>query len=198
MKQLFLKNAMSLILEYHNNYSDEDIARLKYGLEGLYLTITKLVIIILGSFLLGIGTEILLVLVFLNIIRFPAFGFHANSSKSCLIFSSLLIVGLPYLFLHITIPTFMKYILCGIGLLCYILYAPADTAKRPLLNKKKRFIRKIASVCISLVYIYMAIWSQNSIIATILLSSLLIEAIAIHPLTYRMFGQSYANYRNFL
>ena len=44
MKNLFLNNSISFLKKY-NDYSEEEIEKLMYGLEGLYLTITKLVII---------------------------------------------------------------------------------------------------------------------------------------------------------
>ena len=78
MKEVFLTNSVKFITKYNKNYSEDDLDKIKYGLEGLYLTFTKLVIIALISLILGIFKEVVLVLIFLNIIRYPAFGVHAD------------------------------------------------------------------------------------------------------------------------
>ena len=51
MKELFLDKSIELIQQYHDPYTEEEIELLRYGLEGIYLTVTKLVIIILLSFI---------------------------------------------------------------------------------------------------------------------------------------------------
>ena len=45
MKEVFINNSMNLIHKYYPNYSEEKLAELKYGLLGLYLMITKSIII---------------------------------------------------------------------------------------------------------------------------------------------------------
>ena len=87
MKELFLKNSVTFITKYNPNYTSSDIEKIKYGLEGIYLTITKLIIILVLSIFLNITKEIIFVLLFLNIIRYPAFGVHADKSSTCLITS---------------------------------------------------------------------------------------------------------------
>ena len=85
MKEKFLNDSVNLITRYNNTYTEDDIDKIKYGLEGLYLTVTKLIIIVLISIILGIFKELILVLIFFNIIRYPAFGVHADKSIICLI-----------------------------------------------------------------------------------------------------------------
>lgn len=142
MKQAFLNHSIQMITKYNSSYNDEEIEKLKYGLEGLYLTFTKLVILAILSIILGIWKEMIIVLILFNIIRFPAFGFHANSSITCLLFSITLFLGLTYLMLHINIPLYGKILISVICLIDYILFAPADTPKRPLTNKKKEILEK--------------------------------------------------------
>ena len=84
---------------------------------------------------------------------------------------------------------------CGICILHYLLFAPADTKKRPLPNKKKRIIRKIITVMIGIIYTLIIIFINNQYWTGIILSSLIIQAIVISPLTYRLFNQPYNNYK---
>lgn len=195
MKDRFLNSSISFITSY-KQYSKKDIEKLRYGLEGIYLTIYKLFIILIISLILGILKETLIFLVLFNIIRFPAFGFHANTSLECLIISSILILGIPFLFLNLYIPLYVKIIISIICLICYILYAPADTVKRPLPNKKKRIIRKICSIICCLIYIGLMIVFKNSYINNLFLSAIIVETILIIPITYKIFRQSYRNYLN--
>ena len=80
-------------------------------------------------------------------------------------------------------------------LIHFILFAPADTIKRPLTNKRKRIIRKLLTIMIGLIYTFIIVFSHNEWISKILLAAMMIEAINIHPLLYKVFGQPYGNYK---
>lgn len=195
MKEVFLNNSIKLIKKY-NTYNETDIEKIRYGLEGIYLTITKLIVILALSIIFNIFKEIVLVLVFLNIIRYPAFGVHADKSSVCLIASILLIFGLTLLISKIYINNIIKIILCVICIINYLVFAPADTIKRPLTNAKKRKYRKIASVILSIIYSIAMFLINTKIISNTLLISLIIEAIMINPLTYKILKMPYNNYKN--
>lgn len=193
MKEKYLQVTTSFITKYHT-YSDYDLEKLRYGLEGLYLSITKLVVIITISILLGMFKELCLLLIFFNIIRFTGFGFHARKSYECLICSTVLFIGLPLL---MKVLNLNKIFLLIIGSLCTIvlaIYAPADTVKRPLPNKRKRIIRKIATIIIAISYILLVIFIKNNTICYLLITALMLEAVMVNPLTYKIFGQPYRNY----
>lgn len=195
MKEVFLNNSIKLIKKY-NTYNETDIEKIRYGLEGIYLTITKLIVILALSIIFNIFKEIVLVLIFLNIIRYPAFGVHADKSSVCLIASILLIFGLTLLISKIYINNIIKIILCVICIINYLVFAPADTIKRPLTNAKKRKYRKIASVILSIIYSIAMFLINTKIISNTLLISLIIEAIMINPLTYKILKMPYNNYKN--
>lgn len=185
-----------MITQYHN-YSDCDIEKLKYGLEGIYLTITKIIIILAISFAIGILKETLIVLVLFNIIRYFGFGFHAAKSYQCLICSIFNFVCIPYIYMNSGI----SYWLMGIiSILCIIIlgiYAPADTVKRPLPNKKKRYIRKSLTVLTAIIYSSLIFILRNDYLSYLFISATTIQAIAVNPLTYMIFRQPYRNYKNY-
>ena len=81
MKERFLNNCISFVKSNNIEIQEEE---LRYGLEGIYLTFGKFLIIFPLAFLLGIFKEFILTLIFFNIIRYPAFGIHANKSSTCL------------------------------------------------------------------------------------------------------------------
>lgn len=198
MKEVFLTRAIEFIARNTNNQDslgEEKREMLTYGLEGLYMTITKLVVIFLVAFLLGFIREFIITLIFFNIIRFPGFGFHASKSIVCLISSTLLILGLPYLFTNIEVGLTIKIILCIISIITFIICAPADTYKRPLTNKKKRIVRKICACSLAIIYSVFIIVFNGNEISNLLMAALLIETILISPTMYLIFKEPYRNYK---
>ena len=194
MKQLFLENSMNFICKYQS-ISDYDKKKVKYGLEGLYLTITKMVLLTILALLLNMFKEFILGVVFFNVIRYTGFGFHAEKSYQCLLFSTFNFIAIPFLLLHIQLSNFFVYTICAICIFHYLLFAPADTKKRPLSNKRKRIIRKIITVMIGFIYTLMIILLNNTYWTSIILSAMIIQAIIISPLIYRLFNQPYNNYK---
>ena len=191
MKERFLNNCISFVKSNNIEIQEEE---LRYGLEGIYLTFGKFLIIFPLAFLLGVFKEFILTLIFFNIIRYPAFGMHANKSSTCLFSSIFILVGIPLLMSRITITLPIKIAICIITFICFILYAPADTEKRPLTNKKKRILRKIATCVIANIYSAIIIIFNNNEISIYLLSGMIIETILILPITYRIYGMPYKNY----
>ena len=193
MKEKFLQGSMNFITK-NETLDEETKEKVAYGLEGLYISITKLLFLNLVALVLGFWFEFILSLVLFNFLRFFGFGAHANNSKTCLITSSILLVGVPYLLLHVTLPNYIIYSLCGLSIIIFILYAPADTEKRPLTNKKKRKIRKIMTVIVASIFTILIIFIQNHTIKMMLLSSLIIESIMVLPITYKILKIPYRNY----
>lgn len=195
MKDKFVKKSVLFISKYAK-YDDKGIEKLKYGLESLYISVTKLLIIAAITFILGIFKEFLITLLLFNIIRFFGFGFHAGNSTICLLFSSVLFVGISFIFAKINFSDYFLLLLEIISSLVLLIYAPADTLKRPLPNKRKRVIRKISTISISIIYIVLTIFIKAPFV-NFFCSALILEAIMVSPLTYKIFNQPYRNYLNY-
>lgn len=193
MKKVVINHFYNMILKY-NHYNEAEKEKLLYGLEGLYLTISKLIIIVLLALIFHIVKEVFIILILFNIIRYTAFGFHAEKSSQCLITSCLFFIGLPLLFKYIVLEKTIINVLVLLSIISYLLYAPADTVKRPIRDKKMRIIRKIATIIIAIIY-YICILKFDYSIGKLFLITLLIESIMIHPILYKIFKQPYANYK---
>lgn len=194
MKEVVLNKSLSFISKY-NNFSDEKLEEISYGLEGIYLTITKLIVIVLLSIILGIFKEVLAILILFNIIRYFGFGVHAGKSSECLISSICCFIILPYILLKIK-HNMIEIII--IGIICvvnFIVFAPADTIKRPFRNKTKRFIRKTATTLIGIIYVIASIIIKDNTISTLFIASVIIEMIMVNPITYMILKQPYNNYK---
>ena len=197
MKKLIINKCMELVTTYNKDLSQRDIDKIKYGLEGLYLTITKLIFIIIVSIILGIWKETLLLILIFNGIRLTAFGVHAKRSIDCLISSTLFFVLFPILCIKLTIPLIVKIILVIPLTVLIGIFAPADTEKRPLINKKKRKIYKILSIIISIIYMTIAIVIKDNTLSNCFIFAIVIQIIIMLPITYKIFGVSYNNYKNY-
>ena len=188
MKDLLINSAMSNI-EKNLNYDKEKLAEIRYGLASLYLTITKTIVIFTLSYLMG-NLKSLLILMTL-------YGVHAKKSWQCWVSSLLIFLTIPYL-CKILILNYKVKITCGI--ICVILlsfYAPADTEKRPLINKKRRTIYGVISALLGLLYISGSILIKDNMISNCFLFAVIIETIVVLPITYKLFGVSYNNYKKY-
>lgn len=197
MKKLIINKCMELVTTYNKDLSQRDIDKIKYGLEGLYLTITKLIFIIIVSIILGIWKETLLLILIFNGIRLTSFGVHAKRSIDCLISSTLFFILFPIICIKLSIPLIVKVILFIPLTVLIGIFAPADTEKRPLINKKKRKIYKILSIIISIIYMTIAIVIKNNILSNCFIFAIVIQIIIMLPITYKLFGVSYNNYKTY-
>ncbi len=197
MKKALLNKIEKAIRKQYPKYDDDKIAVIMYGIEGLYITITKTIVIFALAFFLGIFKSLLLLLLFFNGVRLFAFGMHAPNGIVCLIISTLLFIGIAYLSTLITIPSIGLFIIYGICFMLMLLFAPADTIKRPLIKKKKRVTYKILSLTITAIYFLICLFINNSLIINSITFGLIIECILINPLTYKLFKLPFNNYKTY-
>lgn len=197
MKKLIINKCMELVITYNKDLSQRDIDKIRYGLEGLYLTITKLIFIIIVSIILGIWKETLLLILIFNGIRLTGFGVHAKRSIDCLVSSTLFFILFPIICIKLTIPLIVKIILFIPLTVLIGIFAPADTEKRPLINKKKRKIYKMLSIMISIIYMTIAIVIKDNTLSNCFIFAIVIQIIIMLPITYKIFGVSYNNYKTY-
>lgn len=196
MKKKFLESSINLIKK-NKKYSDEEIEIIAYGLEGIYLSITKAVVIFGIALLLGIFKEVIYLLITYNVIRTKAFGIHASKSIYCLISSLIMFIGGAYLCKLLIIPLWFIILISVICIFCLYLYAPADTEKRPIVNKVKRKRFKLISTFLGIIYLILIIYFKGLFISNYLFLGLVISVIMILPITYKIFNMSYNNYKNY-
>lgn len=197
MKELVVNGIMNNITKYYD-YDNTKISEIKYGIESLYLTITKTIIIFIISFILNITKELMLLFVFYSLIRLTGFGVHAKKSWHCWVTSLITFVLIPLLIKYVTLNKEFIIISYTIFTLLLLEYAPADTEKRPLINKKKRIIYKVQTILLVISYlIYSLIQKDNITIINTLYFSILLETLLVLPCTYKLFGVKYNNYKNY-
>lgn len=198
MKKKILNHCMSIVKDKYPEYDEDKLEVINYGLESIYLTFTKIIIIFILAIILKIWKEVLLLLAFYNLIRVSAFGMHAKKSIHCLIISLTLFIGGVYLCRYLVIPFILKVILSIICIILIARYAPADTEKRPIINKKLRRKYKIISVIISGMFAIGIVLLSDKNISNYLLIGMIEASIMLLPITYKIFDLPYDNYKRYL
>lgn len=193
MKNKILDTIMEKIKE-DNKYDNKRLLEIRYGIETLYLSIFKLLIIIIISFFIHTTYYLCLLFLTYGLLRITGFGLHTKNSLQCWIFSITIFSLFPFLIKELNINTIYLYLGSIILFVLIILYAPADTEKRPLINKKKRLIYKIITSIITSIYVLIMFITNNLILKKLLFFSVLLEVILILPISYKLLGLKYNNY----
>ena len=197
MKTKIINSSINLIKK-NGNYSEEKLAEIKYGLEGVYLTISKLIIISLIAYILGIFKEVIIFLALYNVIRTTSFGLHATKSWICLLSSSIIFIIFPLICKYLFITDYLKMIVGLILILLIYKNAPADTHKRPIINPKRRLFFKYTSTFIAIIFVYCALLINNNFLSNCFILSLLVQSFMISPTIYKIFKLPYNNYLVYL
>ena len=155
----------------------------------------KLTVVLIIAILTKTIEETALLILFYAGIRTFSYGIHAKSNIACWITTLIMYNGFPYIISTITIPKLIGYIILAVALISMILWAPADTPKRPLIRKKHRLKCKILSCLIVLIYTIIFSFNNISIINNAMLFALIIQMLIINPLTYKITNTQFNNYK---
>ena len=187
MKEKVVNSIMKSIKSNNPNLSDTKLEEIKYGLYGLYTLITKTTVIILLSILLGFIKEFIIFFIFYGLLRGVGYGTHAKSNIACWFFSTVLLIGIPYLIYNLGINNKVIILLWSLCFINYLIFCPADTEKRPMINKKRKLKFKLAIILLSLFYLLLIIKFKD--ISNLIISAMLLEALLTNPLGYILMGQ---------
>ena len=188
---------LNVNLNYINSkltFDDRKQKMIKYGLECIYTMITKSTAIIILSIIINTFYETLFLIIFYTFIRMFGFGIHATSNIKCWIVSVSTYSILPLIIRYVGINQIVVISCEMIAFLGLLLWAPADTKKRPLIHKDKRLKDKIIVLSIAFIYIIYSLFYLN-IFSKAMMFGMLIELVCTCPLTYIIFKQSYNNYK---
>lgn len=194
MKGFIVGKVIDNMNKYYN-YDEEKTAEIRYGIESIYLLITKTIVIFSLAILLGIIKELVLLMIFYNLLRASGFGVHAKKSWHCWVSSSIIFLGVPMLMKYLILPNSIMFIVSAFFCLVILKYAPADTEKRPIINKKRRKIYKFCCFSTSLIFTISILFIENTVIQNSLMFSIIVESFMILPITYKIFNVKYDNYK---
>lgn len=193
MKEKFVNSSINFIQKYQE-CDDLKIIKLKYGLQAIYSLFLKLTFSIILSILFNTLKETCLFLLFYTGIRTFSYGMHAKSNITCWIITILIYNIIPLILKNLLIPKYLGFIIIGMALISMLLWAPADTPKKPLIRKKQRTKCKILSITMVLIYLVIYLFN-NVVINNALIYALTIQIIFINPITYKITHTQFNNYK---
>lgn len=196
MKDVVVNHLMNSVTKY-KNYDQIKLKEIKYGIESFYLTITKTLVIFGIAYLLGIFKTFALFMLFYTLLRTNGAGLHAKKSWQCWIGSILSFLTIPYFCTHIFISKQIMFLVSFLCLILIFIYSPADTEKKPIINPTKRKVHKILCVITTIIYILLITFLQNNDLCNIIFFSIILQTVLILPISYKIFGLSYDNYKNY-
>lgn len=193
MKKILIGSLIKA-MKSKNTYSNEELEVIQYGLESIYILITKLIIIGILAYLMGIFYEFVIFLLIYNIIRTPSFGLHATKSWICLIVSSFMFLITPIIAANVELSIYFKSIIGSIALLFIYKNAPADTEKRPIISQTRRLFYKYISVIVTVIMLVVSITARSIFIGNSFFWAVILQCFMISPTVYELFGLSHDNY----
>lgn len=179
----FAATMMKLIVK-DKNIDKKKYLMCKLGLETLIINITKGIIVYMIAFMLEILLEVFIFHMSYAILRSYAFGVHSSNSLFCTIFSTVTLVGTPWLLKKYYLDIKWLFIFMIINILLVIIYAPIGTKKYIIKNERKKILKR-KSVIVLLVYNVLLFTSIGIDYKNLVVMGAFLEVIMILPITYK-------------
>lgn len=175
--------------------TEDEESVIRYGIKVVFYSLFKFLIMLSTAWFLGIVSEACTVFILMAVIRSFAFGFHADTSLSCIFLTFINIFGVIYFSLFDLNP-FLKITLSLMSFVLFALYAPADTEERPLIDYSKRKKLKIKVILTWVIY-FISSYFVEPRLSNIIVLSLFFMAFNTCPILYILFKKEYKNYEKY-
>lgn len=190
-----ITNKLLTFITNNKDCSEKQIKTIKYGLNGLYSLITKLTVVLIIVIILNSFLEFLYLLISYMLLRTFSFGLHSSKGWICWVWTIVLYVGGSLLIKYIDFNNYITLAIWIISFISFILWAPADTPKRPLIRAKQRKTQKIKTCIITILFLIIIIFVNVQIIKDSITLALLIQSIMVNPLAYYITKTPFNNYK---
>ena len=179
----------------NSDIDDERAEVINYGVHLIVGEIPKTFVFIAIAAILGILKEFFITVLVIFPYRAFSGGFHLKTHLGCIVGTSLMYCGIPFISKFIVLSNISKYIITGLvwifGLIMCKLYAPADTENVPILKKKTRKTKQILSYITLTTTLIIGIFMQNTIVSNIIILGMLVQSIMISKLAYKITNNKY-------
>ena len=175
--------------------SDERADAINFGLQLMVGEIPKTFVFIAIALALGILKEFFITVLVIFPYRAFSGGFHLKTHIGCIIGTSLMYCGIPFLSKYIILSNMLKYSLIVLvwifGIIMCKLYAPADTENVPILKKKTRKTKQILSYITLTITLIIGVFISNSIISNIIILGMFVQSLMITRIAYKITNNKY-------
>lgn len=174
---------------------DERAEVINYGLQIIIGEVPKTFVMLAVAWALGVFWLTLITFLVLIPYRGASGGFHLHTHLGCIVATCIQYAGVALIAKYLVLTEVVKYILIAItwvfGMLMIKLYAPADTEDVPILRKKDRTKKQIASYVSFSIGLVVAIFIPSPVIANILIFGNLVQTLTITKLAYKLTNNKY-------
>ncbi len=189
---LFLTNRIRKEMPEIN---DEKAEVINYGLQNIVGEIPKVFLMLAVALILGIFKWALITFIIFLPYRGASGGLHLKTHLGCILGTIIFYCGIPFLAKYFVLSEIVKYFVVGIlwifGMIMIKLYAPADTEDVPILEKKVRRKKQIASYVTFSIGLLIALLIRNNMITNILILGSFVQTLSITKLAYRLSNNKY-------
>lgn len=189
---LFLTNRIRKEMPEIN---DEKAEVINYGLQNIVGEIPKVFLMLAVALILGIFKWALITFIIFLPYRGTSGGLHLKTHLGCILGTIIFYCGIPFLAKYFVLSEIVKYFVVGIlwifGMIMIKLYAPADTEDVPILEKKVRRKKQIASYVTFSIGLLIALLIRNNMITNILILGSFVQTLSITKLAYRLSNNKY-------
>ena len=174
--------------------SEKDLKIYRYGLETIYNMITKTIVVLLITYFLGTIKQCFLLILFYTSVRLFSYGLHASSSLGCWLTTIPIYISGSYFIKLCSVNKYYIFAALLIYTIFAILWAPADTKKKPIIRRERRIKLKVLSIIVCISHAFIIYYASNQYILNAILFSLVLQSICICPLTYKITNNRFNNY----
>jgi len=188
-----------IVMRFNTKVKKEglELAKMKLGLEILFININKMFIVFLVAGYFNILKESLFMCLVFSSIRSTAFGLHAKNSMVCTVITSMMFIAGPYVSYHIKLDNYSVLAAFIIMIFCFYKYSPADTENHPILGEELRLKLRKKTILKFLFFMVIAMIVKIQVIKAMIVLAIGFEVISILPITYKILNRRYNNYEKY-
>lgn len=196
MIEKFCEYLVNKMRKQNPKITDEEAEVILYGVQLIIGEIPKIILLFIVGILLGFWWQTFTAFLLILPYRSVTGGFHLKTHLGCIICTNLFYCGNAILSTYFTFSNiYVKYVTIAaiaiLSIICITKYAPADTVNVPILTKKERRNKKIASYIILAINLLCAIVIPSKIISNILIFGTFIQTCSITRIAYKITKNEY-------
>ena len=164
--------------------------KLQYGIYVFYLNTLKTLLLIVISLILGILPYIAVFAFAYGSLRIYSFGVHLKSTWLCTLLGLAYYLGSTYLALNVCIPIAVKAFIILLCAVCFFIYAPAQTRKRPIPEHQRKALKPKSVAMFLVVTVCMFVLHNFPVYSSLVFMAAVCQTINLLPVTYKIFRES--------
>lgn len=185
----FTQDLIWKLTNYINKYAQkegDDLEILHYGMQVIIMNLFKFIILFVTAYFLNILLYTFAALMCFGFVRTFASGVHCKNSILCILVNYLFFMGNVYLSIFLCKYSSIIIFSFIISILLLLLYAPAETKKRPISKGSIKQL-KVKAILSAVILLIISIIIPSTIYRNIITIAVLEESLCTTPLFYKLF-----------